>query len=925
MLKRVGGVVASLSVLGVVLLGLLYWAWPTIVSPLVARALTQAGLLHVVVEVGRPTLTSVPLPLLTFQTAVGSEQMIVTVEDAQLDYTLASLRAGWIEAIRIAQASVVLTPTPLASAPMARARPQAGVERSLDGWLAPWPVVPIREVQLGVVSVRREGVEGTLHEGTLRGQLRLDGGRVTATFEVHPQGSEVYGIALQGAHVGDLALSLTSQLRRVPIMTIESKMWDSGATWAMSGTLRADLGELVPVLALVMPIEGDVRHAQGRVSVDWSGQSDRIVPIERWWEDEGTRIDGTLHLAADLPQWGAIASALAVNGVARLHWKGGRLEWEMEPGVRIQARIPPARLSVPAWLVSRGDENPFLTAESLAPVFGEVDRVLSPTEFTVRGPIQIQYGHQSDPAWMILSLTECRWAKKGGWTGTAKAHVVGRGRPPAPPSVQMAAARWDLSGSVTLEPDRLTVVLQPGTSLSVSSLHLASVTVPAGSLRVSKPVVWTTALAEERMRVGPGEITLRVPTVSLPSMTVGLESALVSIRHIETGAPAWSAIGDLRLEGLVPIGRAPTWPATSWVAGVRVGRGVAAVDAQGFTRDRWVGIRATATHHLQSEEGHGRIVLAPVSFDAQGRTLSLLLTPWTYPVDATGGSLAATADMTWGRGVREAGNAVALRAGTLRVDFDRVAGQAKGFPFTGLTTSVSVTVDEGARLSMPEPTQISAETLHTGVEFRQLAARVQVGWENGVQPSWAELRRLSVDVLGGRMTSEGGRFELARPRQTVAVELQGLQLQEILNLEQQKGLDGTGVLDGRLPLTLGEAGATVRNGVVEARVPGGVIRYRPDTGAVDALVASDSQLNMVLQPLSNFHYNALKAGVQYQADGTLDLAMTIEGRNPDWQRGRPVHFNLTVQENIPALMRSLGVVKGIQQSIERQFDRRTGR
>jgi hypothetical protein len=64
-----------------------------------------------------------------------------------------------------------------------------------------------------------------------------------------------------------------------------------------------------------------------------------------------------------------------------------------------------------------------------------------------------------------------------------------------------------------------------------------------------------------------------------------------------------------------------------------------------------------------------------------------------------------------------------------------------------------------------------------------------------------------------------------------------------------------------------------------------------------------------LQALSDFHDNVLKIGVQYEEEGTLNLTARAEGQNPDWQHGRPVHFNLNVQENIPALLKSLRIVQ----------------
>jgi hypothetical protein len=176
-------------------------------------------------------------------------------------------------------------------------------------------------------------------------------------------------------------------------------------------------------------------------------------------------------------------------------------------------------------------------------------------------------------------------------------------------------------------------------------------------------------------------------------------------------------------------------------------------------------------------------------------------------------------------------------------------------------------------------------------------------------------------VFGGRVTSEGGRLDVAHPDQTFTVKAEQLDLQQLLHLEQQKGMEGTGVLDGVIPVILTQTGVQVRDGMLEARPPGGVLRYQPALEAVQETVPADSRLSLVLQALSNFHYNVLEFGIQYE-DGTLKLTARLEGKNPDWQQGRPVHFNLTVQENVPALLKSLRVMQGIEQSLQERLQRR---
>ena len=170
--------------------------------------------------------------------------------------------------------------------------------------------------------------------------------------------------------------------------------------------------------------------------------------------------------------------------------------------------------------------------------------------------------------------------------------------------------------------------------------------------------------------------------------------------------------------------------------------------------------------------------------------------------------------------------------------------------------------------------------------------------------------------------SEGGRLDFAHPEQTFPVKVEGLDLQQILHLEQQRGIEGTGVLDGVIPVILTPTGVQVHDGILEARAPGGVLRYRPAPATTQEVTPADSHLSLVLQALSDFHYNTLKLGIQYEEDGTLRLTARLEGKNPDWQQGRPVHFNLTVQENVPVLLKSLRAVQGIEQSLQERLQRR---
>ncbi|MBI3355387.1 MAG: YdbH domain-containing protein, partial [Nitrospirae bacterium] len=175
------------------------------------------------------------------------------------------------------------------------------------------------------------------------------------------------------------------------------------------------------------------------------------------------------------------------------------------------------------------------------------------------------------------------------------------------------------------------------------------------------------------------------------------------------------------------------------------------------------------------------------------------------------------------------------------------------------------------------------------------------------------------DVFGGTVTSRGPMADLLRPPFQATFSLRNLDLAKVLSVEQQKALQGTGTLNGMLPVTVTSVGVTIKNGVVEAQPPGGIIRYGSIPESSTIISESDSHLRLVAQALNNFHYTLLRVGVKYTENGMLNLAAQLEGRNPDVKNTPPIHLNLTVQEHIPTLLKSLRLVEDIQDAVEKRY------
>jgi len=175
-------------------------------------------------------------------------------------------------------------------------------------------------------------------------------------------------------------------------------------------------------------------------------------------------------------------------------------------------------------------------------------------------------------------------------------------------------------------------------------------------------------------------------------------------------------------------------------------------------------------------------------------------------------------------------------------------------------------------------------------------------------------------LLGGQVQGNSLRIAPGHDSPPFTVRLDQIDLARVVALERQQEIEATGRLDGELPITLTRRGVRIADGWLKATGPGGVIRYHPGTG-VTSMAQANPNLNLVLNALSNYHYDTLKVGVNYAENGDLALAVAMTGRNPDWNAGQPINLNINVDENVPMLLRSLRIAGEVGGAVERRMQR----
>lgn len=334
--------------------------------------------------------------------------------------------------------------------------------------------------------------------------------------------------------------------------------------------------------------------------------------------------------------------------------------------------------------------------------------------------------------------------------------------------------------------------------------------------------------------------------------------------------------------------------------------------------EQTVVLEAKGIHHFNTGNGQVDLELKPVKFSDSQFVLSQLFEAWPYPFDITRGRLSGTGLVEWQSITSSATSQQFEVKPRLVLHLDKLGGHYKKMTFMGLSTDLSLMNGKGVRTA--KEAQLKLDLLDVGFPIENIVAHFQLVPHPKTQTFIMDVQKLTADLLGGKAHSEPFELDFGRDKNQMLVKLEQIRLNDIMQLEQQAGMQGTGVLDGQIPIEFSRGNIEVTQGTLSARSPGGTIRYQP-TEKVSIMAKSNPSVKMVVDALSNFQYHVLNVNSDYKPDGNLSLQVHLEGENPDWQAGQPVHLNLNLDENIPALLRSLQLSGEITEQVRKRYEK----
>ena len=205
------------------------------------------------------------------------------------------------------------------------------------------------------------------------------------------------------------------------------------------------------------------------------------------------------------------------------------------------------------------------------------------------------------------------------------------------------------------------------------------------------------------------------------------------------------------------------------------------------------------------------------------------------------------------------------------------------------------------------PIAFSLDAVNAGITLTDLAGSVDQddqGWvmthANGV-------------ALGGELVIDQFRdFSTDGPLGTIY--LNDIDLAAVADIAGTEGVSINGRATAALPLLWQDGRVLVDAGTL--RGTPGLLQYQPSVDPTEI----DQRVGAVAAALSNLHFEELDADITLDKAGVLFLRTSVLGNNPDYENGRQVKLNLTLENNLLSLLKSLQTVESVNLWVTRKFE-----
>ena len=495
---------------------------------------------------------------------------------------------------------------------------------------------------------------------------------------------------------------------------------------------------------------------------------------------------------------------------------------------------------------------------------------------------------------MTLSALSCRSGPVCSFSSTVDAQSL------ATPLGRMDALKAASTQTVSVAGDEILADVEPGAQLQVLNLSL-----PVGELARLD----ANAAAALTITVGDNGWSLQCDSVdaTVESLATGAGaelSAQVYTENLRVEAANRHVSGSVGIFvpsiGVAVAGMTASLPGLRGTSGLEDGKATANLATVGLSTEGTI----SARYDLQ--RASGRVALNGARMSFTEKPLGQRITPRQNAWDVSAGAVLLDLEADWSAGAKDS---LTARAS---VRPESISGFYRNIVFTGLTTALagSYATTKGASV---QPASMSVGLVDAGFPIRNITADYRLD----AAILAADVENLRMEAFGGVIRADPFSFRTGADSNTLTLRAESLNLARLLSIEEFEAMEVTGLISAELPLTIAGDTITIAGGHLTGEPPGGVIRYRAG-GMPDK--TDTSAMGIATLALSNFVYESLTSDVSYGADGNLILKMKLTGRNPDLDSTRPVVLNLSVENNVREMLRSLQAARNVEDILKRRLE-----
>ncbi len=196
--------------------------------------------------------------------------------------------------------------------------------------------------------------------------------------------------------------------------------------------------------------------------------------------------------------------------------------------------------------------------------------------------------------------------------------------------------------------------------------------------------------------------------------------------------------------------------------------------------------------------------------------------------------------------------------------------------------------------------------------------RAQLPFQQPMQ-STLDLTSHTIKALGGSISIPNQRYSLTDSF-ALPIVFEKISLGELMRQYPSNKISIDGEVSGTIPVYWDSNDLTVERGYLDALAPGGHLQV--DSSALVQLAGSNPSLQTLAGVLGNFYYNQLSTTVDYNDNGKLTLAVQLKGSNPELENGRPVELNVSLEEDLPALIKGLQISNSLNDVIRKRVQQK---